>query len=33
MRMTKDWTVERGTLQTGVNLDDRNALFDLMDGR
>lgn len=27
------WNVERGTLQPGVNLDDRDALFDLMDGR
>jgi hypothetical protein len=27
------WKVERGTLQSGVNLDDRDALFDLMDGR
>ena len=27
------WKVERGTLQPGVNLDDRDALFDLMDGR
>ena len=27
------WMVERGTLQPGVNLDDRDALFDLMDGR
>jgi len=27
------WSVERGTLQPGVNLDDRDTLFDLMDGR
>ena len=27
------WRVERGTLQPGVNLDDRDALFDVMDGR
>jgi hypothetical protein len=27
------WRVERGALQPGVNLDDRDALFDLMDGR
>lgn len=27
------WTTERGRLQPGVNLDDRDALFDLMDGR
>jgi hypothetical protein len=27
------WSVERGRLQPGVNLDDRDALFDLMDGR
>jgi hypothetical protein len=27
------WTTERGRLRPGVNLDDRDALFDLMDGR
>lgn len=27
------WRVERGRLQPGVNLDDRDTLFDLMDGR
>lgn len=27
------WRVERGTLRPGVSLDDRDALFDLMDGR
>jgi hypothetical protein len=27
------WRPERGRLQTGVQLDDRDALFDLMDGR
>ena len=27
------WRVERGRLQPGVNLDDRDALFDLMSGR
>ena len=27
------WRVERGRLQPGVNLDDRDALFDLMGGR
>lgn len=27
------WGTERGRLQPGVNLDDRDALFDLMDGR
>ncbi len=26
-----DWRTERGTLQPGVSLEDRNALFDLMD--
>lgn len=26
------WTTERGELQPGVDLDDRDALFDLMDG-
>ena len=28
-----NWSAERGRLQPGVNLDDRDALFDLMDGR
>jgi hypothetical protein len=27
------WRTERGRLQPGVRLDDRDALFDLMDGR
>ena len=27
------WRTESGTLQPGVNLDDRQSLFDLMDGR
>ncbi|MFQ5745579.1 MAG: type II toxin-antitoxin system VapB family antitoxin [Acidobacteriota bacterium] len=27
------WRTERGELQPGVNLDDRDALFDLMEGR
>jgi len=27
------WTPERGRLLPGVNLDDRDALFNLMDGR
>ncbi len=27
------WRTERGVLQAGVRLDDRDALFDLMDGR
>jgi Arc/MetJ family transcription regulator len=27
------WRTERGRVQPGVNLDDRDALFDLMDGR
>jgi Arc/MetJ family transcription regulator len=27
------WRVESGRLQPGVDLDDRDALFDLMDGR
>lgn len=26
------WTTERGELLPGVNLEDRDALFDLMDG-
>ena len=27
------WRVERGRLQPGVRLDDRDSLFDLMNGR
>lgn len=27
------WTPERGRLLPGVNLDDRDALFDIMNGR
>jgi Arc/MetJ family transcription regulator len=27
------WRAERGRMLPGVNLDDRDALFDLMDGR
>jgi len=27
------WRTERGRLQPGVRLDDRDLLFDLMDGR
>ncbi|MBI2895855.1 MAG: type II toxin-antitoxin system VapB family antitoxin [Deltaproteobacteria bacterium] len=27
------WRTEKGRLQPGVRLDDRDALFDLMDGR
>jgi len=27
------WRTERGRMQPGVNLDDRDHLFDLMDGR
>ena len=27
------WRTEKGRLQPGVNLDDRDHLFDLMDGR
>jgi hypothetical protein len=27
------WKTERGRIQPGVNLDDRDALWDLMDGR
>jgi hypothetical protein len=27
------WHTERGNLQPGVELDDRDALFDLMEGR
>ena len=27
------WRTEKGRIQPGVRLDDRDALFDLMDGR
>lgn len=27
------WKTERGQIQPGVRLDDRDSLFDLMDGR
>lgn len=27
------WRTERGRIQPGVRLDDRDALFDVMDGR
>jgi hypothetical protein len=27
------WRTERGRIQPGVRLDDRDALFDLMEGR
>ena len=27
------WRTERGRIQAGVRLDDRDALFDLMEGR
>jgi Arc/MetJ family transcription regulator len=27
------WRTERGRIQPGVRLDDRDTLFDLMDGR
>ena len=27
------WSTDRGRLRPGVDLDDRNALFDVMDGR
>ena len=30
---TLTWRTERGRLQPGVKLDDRDALFDLMEGR
>lgn len=30
---TLRWSVESGRLRPGVDLDDRDALFDLMDGR
>lgn len=32
-RYTLQWTVEKGRLQPGVDLEDRNSLFDLMDDR
>lgn len=28
-----EWRTEKGRLQPGVRLDDRDALFDLMEGR
>lgn len=28
-----EWRTERGRLQAGVRLDDRQSLFDLMEGR
>ena len=28
-----EWRTERGTLQPGFGIDDRDALFDLMEGR
>jgi hypothetical protein len=28
-----EWHTEKGTLQPGVQLEDRDALFDLMEGR
>jgi hypothetical protein len=28
-----EWRTERGRMLPGVHLDDRDALFDLMDGR
>ncbi len=27
------WKTDRGRIRPGVDLDDRNSLFDLMDGR
>jgi predicted transcriptional regulator len=30
---TLQWRTEKGQLMPGVRLDDRDALFDLMDGR
>jgi hypothetical protein len=27
------WTTEKGELMPGVDLDDRDSLFDIMDGR
>lgn len=32
-RYVLTWRTERGRLQPGVKLDDRDALFDLMEGR
>jgi hypothetical protein len=32
-KYTLKWRPERGRLRPGVQLDDRQALFDLMDGR
>ena len=32
-KYTLQWSTERGRLQPGVRLEDRDALFDLMDGR
>ena len=32
-RYNLTWRTERGRLQPGVRLDDRDALFDLMNGR
>lgn len=32
-RFELSWTPQRGRLQPGVDLDDRDALFDRMDGR
>lgn len=30
---TLQWRTERGRIQPGVRLDDRDALFDLLEGR
>lgn len=32
-RYKLEWRTERGRLRPGARLDDRDALFDLMDGR
>lgn len=32
-RYSLRWRTEKGRIQPGVRLDDRDALFDLMDGR
>ncbi len=32
-RYSLSWSTEEGPTQPGVNLDDRDLLFDLMDGR
>jgi hypothetical protein len=32
-RYQLNWRTERGRIMPGVRLDDRDALFDLMDGR